>query len=162
LHPDQRKLAHIVRRQLPSGILWLAGLLLWNYLRFGNDIAFDVALVLLFLFLTAAGYFLVTWNATLFAYGTTFGETTAVRRKRTFDLTALTGVDRLTVRQSFQPAVAQFLVLGPNGTVQMKIREDRWSEDDLNRLWRRLNLTPTGSFDRVLNYREFKRAYGDR
>ena len=162
LRPDRRKRAHLFRRQLPGAVLGLAVIVLWDYLRFGGEIAFDLFLLILFVLLLGMSYFSVSWNAILFVSGSTFGQRTAVRRKHTFDLSAVSGVEKLTIRRGYQPPVSQFLVLGANGVVLMQIRDDAWGSDDLNHFWTRLNVAPSGTFDRVVSYRQFRRAYGDR
>jgi hypothetical protein len=162
LRPDRPKRLRKLGHQLPFAFLGVALILLSYNLRYGVEVEWEIVLVILFVLLVGASYFSVNWNATLFVHGTTFGQTTAARWKRTFDINTVTGVDKLTIRRGNQPAAAQFLVLGPNGVVLMKIRDDTWSTDDLNHLWGRLHVVPAGTFDRMVNYREFKRMYGDR
>jgi hypothetical protein len=150
-----------MRRQLPAALVALAAVIVWQYLRF-HDIGWDVLLVALLVLMLGGQYLLVRWNAALFVDGGTFGETSPFRRQRSFDVAELQGVERVTIRRANQAARQQFLVLGRNGAVKMRINDAIWSNEDLDRLWRRLSVAPTGSFDRVLTYREFKRAYGDR
>ncbi len=161
LHPDTQKMLHWYRRQWPAAVLTVASLLLIDFLRF-RSLGFEAALVCVVPAVVGGQYLALRWNATLFVDDVRFGERSPLRRTRSLARADIEGVERLTIRRGNQAPRAQFLVLGPNGAVKMKIIDDVWSDSDLNRLWQRLGVIPTGSFARVLTYRQFKRAYGDR
>jgi hypothetical protein len=161
VRPDPRKVLARYRRQLPAAVVAVAALLIWSYLRL-NDIGWDGLLVMLLAVGLGGEYLLIRWNATLFVDEASFGETSLLRRKRSIALSELRGVERVGIRRANQGARSQFLVLRGNGAVAMQIADAVWSDADLERLWQRLGVTPTGSFTRVLTYREYKRAYGDR
>jgi hypothetical protein len=161
LHPDTQKMLRWYRRQWSAALIVVASLLLIDFLRF-RSLGFEAVLVGVVPAIVGGQYLALRWNATLFVDDMRFGERSPLRRKRSLARAEVEGVERLTIRRGNQAPRAQFLVLGPNGAVKMKVIDDVWSDSDLNRLWQRLGVTPTGSFDRVLSYREFKRAYGDR
>lgn len=89
-------------------------------------------------------------NQSVFGKVSVFGKTKAIQRRRLARV-VLRNVRYSVGRQHGQP---EMYFLDENGQVLLSIRGTGWSQDDLASIWRRLGITPEGTFEKHASLKE--------
>ena len=93
----------------------------------------------------------------VFVRGDMVGESGwPLRRRRSFPVSDVGRIWRVTKRAGNQPPWPHLVVLDRQGKLLLDLRADVWSDADLARLMARLGQHAQGSFDRVVSGREFR------
>ena len=95
----------------------------------------------------------------LFVAGDEFGESKWPRRRRSFPISEIGRVRRITRRLPGQPPWPHVVVVDRNGNRLLDIQAVVWTDRDLDAFFARLGVHPEGSFDEVVGARQFDELF---